>query len=273
MSPSRTISTNSTLSKIMLLFSRPVFLCFAGVCGLIGLKKHIDDTSTTETATTTLKTTATTNMSPLPHQEMKSINSKQSNAMFHNNNMDPTVTGPKPIPEKRKEFHTPPINNSTGTFNKHYYDDNPTVFGSILRGEISSNSLDESNTLYAFQDIHPAAPLHGLVIPKKHIKSVYSLTSNDLPMLYEMKEMAHHLLQTYTTVSVDDTTHFLLVFHIPPFYTVDHLHLHVLAPVKEMDFFYRQIKYPSTEVRWCTHIDNVIRRLESGKSAVPYKFR
>jgi diadenosine tetraphosphate (Ap4A) HIT family hydrolase len=151
-----------------------------------------------------------------------------------------------------------------------FYDDNPTVFGLILRGELASITLDESNTLYAFQDIYPVAPLHRLVIPKKRIKSVYSLTPNDLPMLYEMKEMAHNIIQTYTSVSVDEPNTFRLVFHIPPFYSVDHLHLHVLAPIDEMNFVYRQVKYPSGEVRWCTHLDNVIRRLENGKLSVQY---
>ena len=181
----------------------------------------------------------------------------------------------KKIPEPTSQFHTPPINSETGTYDPNYYNDNPTIFGKILTGKLPSSSLAESNTLYAFQDINPAAPLHGLVIPKQRIPSVLRLTPNDLPMLYEMKEMGESLVDTYTTVSStsNNNTEYRLVFHIPPFYSVDHLHLHVLAPVKDVGWFYRQWKYPSTEVRWCTHIDNVIRRLEQGKSPVPYNIR
>jgi len=45
------------------------------------------------------------------------------------------------------------------------YDDN-NIFAKILRGEIPSTRIYEDEFAYAFPDINPVAPTHGLVIPK-----------------------------------------------------------------------------------------------------------
>ena len=67
---------------------------------------------------------------------------------------------------------------------------------------------------------------------------------------------------------VDDD--YILCFHIPPFNSVDHLHLHVLAPASEMNYLYRYGKY-NTGARWCIGALEVIERLKGGQLAVPYK--
>ena len=45
------------------------------------------------------------------------------------------------------------------------------LFCKIAAGEIPSNKLYEDDTLLAFYDIDPQAPVHFLVIPKRHIAS------------------------------------------------------------------------------------------------------
>jgi diadenosine tetraphosphate (Ap4A) HIT family hydrolase len=45
------------------------------------------------------------------------------------------------------------------------YDDN-NIFAKILRGEIPCKKVYEDDLTFAFEDIHPQAPVHTLVIPK-----------------------------------------------------------------------------------------------------------
>ena len=68
------------------------------------------------------------------------------------------------------------------------------IFCKIVQGEIPSRKVYEDDDLVVFHDIHPAAPVHLLIVPKKHIRSVNDLTAADQPILSEMlmiaKEMA-----------------------------------------------------------------------------------
>ena len=49
---------------------------------------------------------------------------------------------------------------------------NDCLFCRILKGEIPSSKVFEDENVYAFRDINPQAPVHVLVIPKKHMSSL-----------------------------------------------------------------------------------------------------
>lgn len=189
-------------------------------------------------------------------------------------------------------YHEPPPHNSNSndddddTTNDDYYANNPTVFGRILDGKIPSRTYLESKELLAFRDISPHAPLHDLVIPKRHVRNVYSLRgisrhseegegenesqdNNDIQLVQNMRQMGLDLLEQHQPKSLASGD-YILCFHIPPFYSVDHLHLHVLAPASEMNWVYREIKY-KCGARWCTSDLEVIERLKAGLPAVQYK--
>ncbi len=53
------------------------------------------------------------------------------------------------------------------------------VFCKIIKGEIPSDKVYEDEEILAFKDINPAAPIHILVIPKKHIPSLVELEQGD----------------------------------------------------------------------------------------------
>lgn len=53
------------------------------------------------------------------------------------------------------------------------------LFCKIIKGEIPSNKEYEDEEILAFHDINPAAPIHILVIPKKHITSLAHLEKED----------------------------------------------------------------------------------------------
>lgn len=54
--------------------------------------------------------------------------------------------------------------------------DENCVFCKIVKGEIPSEKVYEDEEFLAFKDIQPAAPIHILVIPKKHIAMLTDLT-------------------------------------------------------------------------------------------------
>lgn len=53
------------------------------------------------------------------------------------------------------------------------------IFCKIIRKEIPSEIVYEDDEIIAFKDIQPAAPIHILVIPKKHIPSLIQLEKED----------------------------------------------------------------------------------------------
>jgi histidine triad (HIT) family protein len=68
------------------------------------------------------------------------------------------------------------------------------LFCQIANGETPTEILFEDDTLVVFKDIHPAAPVHLLIVPKRHIRSINDLTESDRPLLSELlmaaKDMA-----------------------------------------------------------------------------------
>jgi len=57
------------------------------------------------------------------------------------------------------------------------------IFCRIVRGEIPCNKVYEDEDMLAFHDIRPQAPVHFMVIPKRHIASLADATVDDAPLL------------------------------------------------------------------------------------------
>lgn len=53
------------------------------------------------------------------------------------------------------------------------------IFCKIIKGDIPAKKVYEDDMILSFEDINPAAPVHVLVIPKKHIKSLNELEDED----------------------------------------------------------------------------------------------
>jgi histidine triad (HIT) family protein len=60
------------------------------------------------------------------------------------------------------------------------------LFCKIARGDSSTEIIDETQDLVVFKDIHPHAPVHLLIVPKKHIRSINDLTEDDRHILSEL---------------------------------------------------------------------------------------
>lgn len=53
------------------------------------------------------------------------------------------------------------------------------LFCKIISGEIPSSKVYEDDTVFAFNDISPEAPVHVLIVPKEHISSANELTEEN----------------------------------------------------------------------------------------------
>ena len=69
------------------------------------------------------------------------------------------------------------------------------LFCRIARGEIPSRKVYEDDQVIAFHDINPARPMHLLVVPKRHIASLQTVTADDEPVLGRMLAVARQLAE------------------------------------------------------------------------------
>ena len=60
------------------------------------------------------------------------------------------------------------------------------TFCRIVNGETETEFLFENDTVVVFKDINPHAPVHLLIVPKKHIRSINDLTDNDREIVSEI---------------------------------------------------------------------------------------
>ena len=103
------------------------------------------------------------------------------------------------------------------------------IFCRIAAGEIPSNKVYEDRQVVAFYDLDPQAPVHVLVIPKKHIASLDDVKEEDQALmghiLFKVHEIAADLglEHGYRVVSNNGED---------AFQTVKHLHFHILGKRK-----------------------------------------
>lgn len=68
------------------------------------------------------------------------------------------------------------------------------IFCKIIKGEIPSSKVYEDEDIIAFKDIQPEAPIHILLVPKKHIKSLNEIEEKDEQLIskifYTIKNIA-----------------------------------------------------------------------------------
>jgi len=60
------------------------------------------------------------------------------------------------------------------------------VFCKIIQGESPADLVYQNETLVAFPDIKPASPVHILLVPRKHIRSINDLEATDGPIMAEL---------------------------------------------------------------------------------------
>ncbi len=103
--------------------------------------------------------------------------------------------------------------------------ENDTIFGRILRGEIPCDAVYSDDLCLAFRDVHPQAPVHVLVIPRKPIASLAEARLEDQELLGHLLLVAGQVarqegLESWRTVINSGAEAGQTVFH---------LHAHVIG--------------------------------------------
>jgi histidine triad (HIT) family protein len=69
------------------------------------------------------------------------------------------------------------------------------IFCKIVAGEIPSDTVYQDEEIIAFRDINPQAPVHIVIIPRKHIASLSDLSQSDSALVGRMVTIANKLAE------------------------------------------------------------------------------
>jgi len=105
--------------------------------------------------------------------------------------------------------------------------DSNCIFCKIIEKKIPAKIVHEDDYAIAFEDLNPQAPIHTLIVPKKHIADIHSITIVD-------RELIGHLFfiaKTLATKSKLDLGGYRMVINngFDAGQTVFHIHLHLLS--------------------------------------------
>lgn len=101
-----------------------------------------------------------------------------------------------------------------------------TVFGKIIRREIPADIIFENDRVMAFRDIRPVAPVHIIIIPKKEIPDLQSVSAEDLPLIGEMVAAAQQIARD---LGLDEGYRLLTNNGPDSGQEVFHLHFHLIG--------------------------------------------
>ncbi len=108
------------------------------------------------------------------------------------------------------------------------------IFCKIIKGEIPSKKVYEDEKVFAFEDIHPQAPVHILIIPKEHICSISDLDKEHDSLMGYILRVAAKLAEEK---SINETGYRVVINCGPDAgQAVFHIHFHLLGA--------RSLKWP-----------------------------
>ena len=104
------------------------------------------------------------------------------------------------------------------------------LFCKIIRKEIDSDIVYETDNVLVFKDINPKAPVHFLMVPKEHISSIMEIKKLDCSIIKEMMEIVAKIAKSFEL----DKNGFRLVTNTGSSagQSVNHLHFHIMGKRK-----------------------------------------
>ena len=97
------------------------------------------------------------------------------------------------------------------------------LFCKLIKGEIKTDKVLETDDVVAVVDINPVAEVHLLIIPKKHVDSVLTISDDDASDIIKMFKVAQKLVTERKLAA------YRLAFNGGRYQHVPHLHMHLLS--------------------------------------------
>lgn len=100
------------------------------------------------------------------------------------------------------------------------------LFCKIVSGEIPAPKIYEDSDVIMIEDLHPKAPVHSLIIPKKHVESVATMTDEDTALVGHM-----HMIAAKVAKEHYQLPGYKVMFNVNKEggQEIMHLHLHLLG--------------------------------------------
>ena len=101
------------------------------------------------------------------------------------------------------------------------------TFCNIINGDLPADFIYKNDSIVVFKDINPHAPVHLLVVPRKHIRSINNLTDDDGKIISEMIMIGRDMA---VNMSISKSGYKLL-FNVERGggQVIFHLHLHLIG--------------------------------------------
>ncbi len=135
---------------------------------------------------------------------------------------------------------------------------NPCIFCAYVSQQAERALIYEDELVVAFQSKAPAASKHLLVVPREHLPTVRELGFKHIPLLKHMQLIGKKVLDDIDVPGREEKK-CIYGFHVPPFNSVDHLHLHCFL----LPFFseFKRFKYlPGSP--WFITVPSLLRKLD-----------
>ena len=101
------------------------------------------------------------------------------------------------------------------------------LFCKIINGDIPSSKVYEDDFVYAFNDISPTAPVHVLIVPKKHISTINDIEDNDSELIGKIFLVAKKIAKEKGLA--DDGYRIVTNCNKMAGQTVFHIHFHLIG--------------------------------------------
>lgn len=101
------------------------------------------------------------------------------------------------------------------------------IFCKIIRGETTTQFLYQDERIVVFKDIKPHAPVHILIVPRKHIRSINDIKEEDKALIGEMISVAKDVAEKQGV----SKTGYKLLFNVEKGggQVIFHIHMHLLG--------------------------------------------